>query len=64
MITGIVIVCSVLAVFGVLAGIVAALERLPTYPPAMYDDTDDVLPEPMVRAQRYQPSPESEWIIE
>jgi len=61
-IAAVVTICAVLVLFGVLAAITAVYERLPAYPPD-YDDAD-VLPPPTVRAQRYQPHPDSEWIVD
>lgn len=60
MIAGFLIICGVLALFGVLAAITAVWERLPTYPP--YDG--EVLPEPEIRARVRRVDPEREWIIE
>ena len=61
MIASFLLICGVLALFGVLAAITAVWERLPTYPP--YSD-DDLLDEPTVRCRRYKPHPEAEWIID
>lgn len=56
--TGLMIVCGVLAFFGVLAAITAVFERLPSFPP-MYTE-DDILPPPNVRSQR-QDWDQHEW---
>ena len=48
--SGVIAIAVICVIFGGLALIVAAVERLPHFPP-MYDDSD-VLPPPNVRAQR------------
>lgn len=62
MIAGLAILGCICVLMGIVAAIAACVERLPHYPP-LYDDSD-VLPAPELRTQRYQPHPESEWIIE
>lgn len=62
MIAAFLTICGVLVLFGALAAITAAWERLPSYPPADIDD--EVLPEPEFRARVRRIPPDQEWIIE
>lgn len=58
--TAVIAVAVIFVVFGVLALIVGAVERLPLYPPT----EEDVLPDPEWRARVPRVDPEREWIIE
>lgn len=62
MIAAFLTICGVLVLFGALAAITAAWERLPMYPPT--DFGDEVLPEPEIRARVRRVDPAREWIIE
>lgn len=59
------IACLVVLALCLVGMLVKAWARVPRFPPLYdYRDEDDVLPEPTLRSRRYQPSPESEWIID